>query len=247
MCSVILLRRPEHERWPLLFAANRDELATRATEPPGRHWPDRPDVVAGLDLDAGGSWLGLNDHGVVAAVLNRQGTLGPEAGKRSRGELVLEALDHADAEAAAAALAHLDPSAYRPFNLVVADATDAFWIRHAGDDMVRAVALEPGIAMVTAREVNDAQSPRVRRYLPLFRAAEPPDPDQGDWSSWQLLLAATASETGDPRDAMCIRTDDAYGTVSASLIALPPSAMEAPIWLYAAGPPDGTAFSPVVA
>ena len=132
MCTVVLLRRPG-SRWPLLLAANRDELKSRPWRPPGRHWPDRPDVVAGLDEQAGGSWLGINDHGVVAAVLNRVGTLGPATGKRTRGELVLEALDHADAAAAAAALADLDPAAYRPFNLIVADNRDAFWLRHAGD------------------------------------------------------------------------------------------------------------------
>jgi len=245
MCSVIILRRPDHPRWPLLLAANRDELASRPARAPGRHWPERPDVVAGIDVEAGGSWLGMNDFGVVAAVLNRRGTLGPLAGKRSRGELVLEALDHADAEAAASALAHLEPEAYRPFNLVVADATEAYWIRHAGDGMVRSVALDAGIAMLTAREVNDADSPRVRRYLPLFRAAEQPVPEAGDWSSWQLLLASTATETGDPRDAMCIRTDGPYGTVSSSLIALPPHATEASLWLYADGPPDRADFAPV--
>jgi Transport and Golgi organisation 2 len=131
MCTVVLLRRPG-ARWPLILAANRDELRSRPWRPPGRHWPDRPDVVAGLDEEAGGSWLGVNDHGVVAAVLNRVGTLGPATGKRSRGELVLEALDHADAAAAAAALADLDPRAYRPFNLIVADNRDAYWLRHAG-------------------------------------------------------------------------------------------------------------------
>jgi hypothetical protein len=131
MCTVVLLRRPG-SRWPLLLAANRDELKSRPWRPPGRHWPDRPDVVAGLDEEAGGSWLGVNDHGVVTAVLNRVGTLGPATGKRSRGELVLEALDHADAAAAAAALTGLDPAAYRPFNLIVADNRDAYWLRHAG-------------------------------------------------------------------------------------------------------------------
>jgi hypothetical protein len=50
MCSVVILRRPDHPRWPLLLAANRDELGTRQTLAPARHWPDRPDVVAGLDL-----------------------------------------------------------------------------------------------------------------------------------------------------------------------------------------------------
>ncbi len=131
MCTVVLLRRPG-SRWPLLLAANRDELRRRPWRPPGRHWPDRPEVVAGLDEQAGGSWLGINDQGVVATVLNRVGTLGPETGKRSRGELVLEALDHADAAAAAAALADLEPAAYRPFNLIVADQHDAYWLRHAG-------------------------------------------------------------------------------------------------------------------
>jgi hypothetical protein len=131
MCTVVLLRRPQAP-WPLLLAANRDELRSRPWRPPARHWPDRPDVVAGLDVQAGGSWLGVNDDGVVAAILNRVGSLGPAAGKRSRGELVLEALDHADAAAAARALADLDPDAYRPFNLLIADARDAFWLRHAG-------------------------------------------------------------------------------------------------------------------
>jgi hypothetical protein len=131
MCTVVLLRRPGSP-WPLLLAANRDEMRSRRWRGPGRHWPDRPEVVAGLDEQAGGSWLGINDYGLVATVLNRVGTLGPETGKRSRGELVLEALDHADARTAAAALADLEPAAYRPFNLIVADASEAYWLRHAG-------------------------------------------------------------------------------------------------------------------
>src|SRR6202012_4950605 len=110
MCTLVIFRRPDH-RWPLLIGANRDEMIDRPWEPPGRHWPDRPDVVAGLDILAGGSWLGLNDFGVVAGILNRHGSLGPAAGQRSRGELVLEALDHADASAAAEALAAIEPSA----------------------------------------------------------------------------------------------------------------------------------------
>ncbi|MBC7136606.1 MAG: NRDE family protein, partial [Oceanibaculum nanhaiense] len=73
MCTVILLHRPGHD-WPILIAANRDEMAGRPWQSPARHWEDRPDVTAGLDVLAGGSWLGLNDHGVAAAILNRVGT-----------------------------------------------------------------------------------------------------------------------------------------------------------------------------
>jgi hypothetical protein len=132
MCTLVILRRPE-TRWPLIIGANRDELSTRPWKAPARHWPDRPEVVAGKDMTAGGSWFGVNDDGLFAAILNRPGTLGPETGKRSRGELVLEALDHAEAKVAAEALAELNPESYRPFNLVVADRYDAFWLRHAGN------------------------------------------------------------------------------------------------------------------
>src|SRR5215469_14963312 len=72
MCSVVIMLRPGHD-WPVLLAANRDEMKDRPWLPPGRHWPERPWVVACLDCKAGGSWLGLNDHGLVAGVMNRAG------------------------------------------------------------------------------------------------------------------------------------------------------------------------------
>src|SRR3546814_18958070 len=78
---------------------------------------------------------------VVAAILNRRGSLGPAPGKRSRGELVLEALDHADALTAAEALAEQDPRAYRRFNLVVADNRNAYWLSNPGEPDTRGLAV----------------------------------------------------------------------------------------------------------
>lgn len=244
MCTLILLRRPGAD-WPVVVAANRDELRSRRALPPGTHWPDRPGVVAGLDLLAGGSWLGLNRHGLLAAVLNRRGTLGTEPGKRSRGELVLEALDHADAGTAAQALAGLEPRAYRPFNLVVADAEQAYWLRHDGSGEVRVMALPAGLSMLTAGEVNDPCCPRIAHYRPLAERLAPPDPDRDAWEAWQRLLADRTTATGDPRHAMCIRTAGDYGTVSSGLLALPRQAGRTPKWLFADGPPDETPFHPV--
>jgi uncharacterized protein with NRDE domain len=219
VCTVVLLRRPGH-RWPLLLAANRDEMRDRPSAPPGRHWPDRPEIVAGLDRAAGGSWLGLNDHGVVAAILNRSGTLGPADGKRSRGELVLDALDYADAAEAAAALGGLDPEAYRPFNLVIADNRDAFWLAHRGDGAVSVQAVPPGLAMLTARDLDDPASPRIRRYHDRF-AATPPDPERGDWHGWQALLEDTEADPAlGPESAMRFTLPGGFGTVSSALIAL---------------------------
>lgn len=251
MCTIVVLRRPGHA-WPLLLAANRDEMSDRPWAPPGRHWPDRPDVVAGQDLTAGGSWLGLNEHGVVAAILNRPGSLGPESGKRSRGELVLDALDHADAAAAAASLIQLDTAAYRSFNLFIADDRDAFWLRHADSGRVEELDIPDGLSMMTANDLNDHSSSRIARYLPRFEAARVPDPDTGDWTHWQNLLASRAFDPdAGPRGALTI-IDGRYGTVSSSLIAVPefvPADIGArprkPIWLFAAGRPDETPFEPV--
>ena len=254
MCTVVILRRPDH-RWPLLWAANRDEMLGRPWRPPGRHWPERPDVTAGLDLLAGGSWLGINDHGVVAAMLNRMGTLGPEAGKRSRGELVLDALDHADAVAAAQALSDLDPLAYRPFNMLIGDNRDAFWLRADGSG-IRVAPLAEGLSMLTAFELNDRTDPRIRCFLPRFEQAPPPDADHQDWQDWQKLMATTAA-TGSPAGAtagsmnreaaLSFQLDNGFGTRSSALLALPSVDHPEldPVFLFSPGPPGQVPYRPV--
>jgi len=248
MCTLVILRRPA-ARWPLLIAANRDEMAGRPWSAPGRHWPDRPEVVAGRDDLAGGSWLGVNDHGVTAAILNRVGTLGPQAGKRSRGELVLEALDHADAKAAAEALAELDGRAYRPFNLVIADNRDAYWLRATGAAAIAVHPIAEGLHMLTALELDDPSSPRVGAFLPRFAAAAVPAPETGDWSEWRALMADPGGDGGDGEEhaAMSFTTPSGFGTASSSLIALAEANRSGavPVWLFAAGRPDRAEYQPV--
>lgn len=252
MCTLVILRRPGHA-WPLLLAANRDELRSRPSRPPDRHWPDRPEVVAGLDELAEGSWLGVNDHGLVAAVLNRTGTLGPEPGRRSRGELVLEALDHAEATAAAGALADLHPDAYRPFNLLVADPRDCYWLRHGGDDEIRVHPVPTGLHMLAAGDLDDVAEPRIARFLPAFRdAAEPaPAADGGDWQAWTDLLGRRVPDDAPREDRLAAMNLDGiqlsgadYGTVASSLVALPayPGFDALPVFLHADGPPDRVPF-----
>jgi uncharacterized protein with NRDE domain len=241
MCTVVFLRRPGHA-WPLILGANRDEMLSRPWKPPARHWPDRPGVTAGLDELAGGSWLGVNDEGVVAGALNRPGSLGPAPGLRSRGELVLEALDHADAAEAAKALAELDGRAYRPFNFFVADNRDAFWLRNSGarSGRVDVFPIPEGVSMLTARDLSDTASPRVRLYLPRFQAATPPDPGRGEWRSWEDLLSSREQFAGEgPDSALAIATDVGFGTSSSALLALP--SMERRdarlLWYFAVGLP----------
>ena len=76
--------------------------------------------------------------------------------------------------------------------------------------------------MITSVDLNDMQTPRVRDYLPRFRAAPPPDPDRGDWTAWQDLLASDESDpAASPRGAMNFATESGFATVSSALIALP--------------------------
>jgi hypothetical protein len=235
MCTLVILRRPEHD-WPVIIGANRDEMIDRPAAPPGRHWPDRAEVVAGRDLLAGGSWLGLNDWGVAAAVLNRHGSLGPATGLRSRGELVLEALDHADAVDAAAALSHLDPAAYRSFNLIVADNRDGFWLRHRGGGRIEVHPLPDGLSLIAAGDLNELATPRLALAQPRFLAAPPPDPDRDDWNAWEGLLGDDAAPAGAPAEAaLRFRTPRGFATVSSALIALPaaPSPVQPARFRYA--------------
>lgn len=246
MCTLIILHRPEHP-WPLLLAGNRDEMRDRPWEAPARHWPDRPEAVAGLDCLAEGSWMGVNDHGVAAVVMNRVGTLGPAPGKRSRGELVLEALDHAQAGDAADALTDLNPHAYRPFNLVIADTLGCHLVCNRGDAL-DVSEIPPGLHMLTAGDLDDEADPRIGAYMPQFRAADAPDPRNGNWENWRDLLAAGRYAAGESATAaMCFQLDNGFGTRSSSLIALPryPGFDAKPIWLFSGGPPDKVDFTAV--
>ena len=116
MCSIVILKQSDSE-WPIIIGANRDEMSNRDALPPGRHLDDRPHIFSGKDMTAGGTWIGINDFGVVAAIMNRMNSLGPMDNKRSRGELVLDALDHADASEALNAIIEIEKDSYRGFNM----------------------------------------------------------------------------------------------------------------------------------
>jgi hypothetical protein len=231
VCTVILLRRPGHA-WPLLLAANRDERLDRPWDPPGPHWPG---LVAGRDRLAGGTWMGLSGAGVVAAVLNRPGSLGPAAGKRSRGELPLLALAAGDAAAAARAVAALDGALWRPFHLVVADARAAFFLLGDGA-RIAATPLPEGLSFVTAHPPDDLSSPRTRRHRPRFAAAPAPDPGRGDWAAWERLLGDSGLQEGHAA-TLCVPPREGFGTVCQSLVAL--GAAGERVWRFAAVPGGG--------
>jgi uncharacterized protein with NRDE domain len=237
VCTVVVLVRRDHP-YPVLLAANRDERINRAWDSPAAYWPEQPDVVAGRDRSAGGTWMGINRHGVVAAILNRAGTLGPVLGKRSRGELPLIALRHATARQAAAAIGDLDAGDWRDFNMVLADRTGAMFVRGTGEGHPEAKALTGGVSMVTAYDPNNLESPRVARHLRALRASVPGGPD--DWGGWRTILSDRSGHTGEQINVV---PRGGFGTVCSAFVAIPEQG--APVWLFAAGPPHEAEFLPI--
>lgn len=141
---------------PLVIAANRDEFHARPTR--GAHWwPDRPDLLAGRDLQAGGSWLALDRRGRFAAVTNHRDADPPRRRFASRGELVTGFLD-GDLPPADY-LAAIDGSRYGGFNLLAGDGRDLAYLSNRGAGMRE---LPPGLYAV-ANATLDATWPKTER------------------------------------------------------------------------------------
>lgn len=137
MCLLLFAYRL-HPRYPLVVAANRDEFHRRPAVP-AQWWEGLP-VLAGRDLEAGGTWMGVNRRGRFAAVTNYRDPASHQAGRRSRGELVLAALE---SETPAAFLDELPQRAalYNDFNLIFGGADGLYAFSSRG----QAAALAPGL------------------------------------------------------------------------------------------------------
>jgi uncharacterized protein with NRDE domain len=140
MCLVFLLH-DIHPAYRLIVAANRDEFYDRATLP-AAFWTDAPSVLAGRDLRAGGTWLGVDRTGRFAAVTNyRQGQREPAAA-RSRGYLVSDYLTGESSPGAHIAAVENEAGRYNGFNLLAGDAREVVYFSNR-EGVARALA--PGV------------------------------------------------------------------------------------------------------
>src|SRR5271155_5732475 len=167
MCTLAIYFRAFAD-YPVVVAANRDEYLDRAALPP-TSLGDRPRIIGGKDLRASGTWLGINQHGLVAGLLNRPlADGGPnDAGRRSRGLLCLDALQHSSAAAAADYLARQDGRDYNAFNLLMASRDGAFVAYNRGAE-IEVVKLTPGLHLLTNADVDDFECPRISRSYGRF-------------------------------------------------------------------------------
>ena len=157
---------------PLIVAANRDERLARPAIPMTRlDGVGGPAIRGGRDEVGGGTWLATNEVGVVAGLTNRPLRDGPDAAKRSRGELPLALAAHPTAAAAVEAFGTaIDPGAYNPSWLLVADRTDAFFVDVTATDKVIVEHLQPGVHVLENRNLHEP-SPKADRVRELLNPA----------------------------------------------------------------------------
>ena len=246
MCTLAIYFRMTDD-YPIVIAANRDEYLDRPAAEP-TVLCERPHIVGGKDLRAGGTWLGVNEYGVVCGLLNRRTEAEPNPNARSRGLLCLDALRRKTAREAADFAASQNARDYNPFNLLIAS-RDATFVAYNRIEHIEVVELKPGFHLLTNLDVNDFECPRISASYEKFAALGKDvgfrrDPLLRRVQLQQLL--ADHNTQLDPRsgrpNSICMHLD-AYGTRSSSQIFVGRD-NDAIEHYFAPGPPCRTGYEP---
>jgi uncharacterized protein with NRDE domain len=249
MCTLAIYFKAVAD-YPVIVAANRDEYLARPALPPTTLL-ERPHIVGGKDLRANGTWLGINEHGMVAGLLNRRnGQAENDPALRSRGLLCLDALRCASAAEAARFVGGEGGRDYNPFNLLIASRDEAF-VAYNRWGQIDVVNLTPGVHLLTNLDVDDFECPRISRSRKHFeelgsRADFVRDPLACRGELHHLL--ADHSTQLDPRsgrpNSLCLHLGD-YGTRSSSMIFMGRDSRQV-LHFFAAGPPCTASYEPAM-
>jgi uncharacterized protein with NRDE domain len=225
---------------PLLIGANRDEKLDRPTTPFTVLQPGHPRILGGRDDLSGGTWLAVNEHGVVAGLTNQPLGDGKDPTRRSRGELPLALAQHTSAAAAAKDLvATHAPLDYNGSWLLVGDREDLIYIDFTGQVPAEPVALPHGTHVLENRPWSEP-SPKVDRVTAALHGLRALSPDDALATFRRTLGDHRVEEGGDsPARPNCIH-GDGYGTRSSCLIRVDEQTRPR-IWV-ADGPPCTTPF-----
>lgn len=224
MC-LILFSYKKHKKYKLILAANRDEFYARPTEPISR-WNKGNGIIAGKDLEAGGTWMGISENGHFAALTNFRDPKSIKKDVLSRGLLVSNFLEGKN-DSPEDYLNHIaaQNKLYNGFNLLAGDRDDLYYFsNHEG--IVRKI--EPGLHGLS-NHLLDTPWPKVekgKKYLERLIDSEcfenhekifafledseiPPDqllPETGMGIDWERMLAPLFIKS------------DIYGTRSSSFL-----------------------------
>lgn len=151
MCLILFAYRA-HADFDLVLASNRDEFFARPTAP-ADYWTDAPAILAGRDLDKGGTWMGVTRSGRWAALTNFRDGTAAQPGLRSRGDLVANFLRGETAAGDYAGGAAGSAARYPGFNLLVGDTAGLHYVSHAQD---RAQRVGPGVHGLSNHRLDTA-------------------------------------------------------------------------------------------
>jgi uncharacterized protein with NRDE domain len=231
---------------PLIVAANRDELYARAASPP-RLLADAPWVIGGHDAVAGGTWLGVNAHGLVAGILNRRSNQAPDPTRRSRGQLCLDVLRQPAVAAAVAGIQGDSGTLYNPFNLLLASPDAACVVGNISGTM-RPTPLAAGLHLLTNLELNDPECPRIAKSTAMFEAARRSLREETlpDFLAELHRILADHSTPLDPRgdgfpNNLCMHSER-FGTRSSTIVVYSARARRFRMW-HANGAPCETEYT----
>ena len=208
---------------PVIVAANRDEHYDRPSAPPGL-WSTEPNILAGRDLLAGGTWLGVNAHGLLVGILNRRLNGKPDSltPTRSRGLFCLDLLG-LESAADACAFVNRHQETYQPFTVVFADCREA-WVAYNTRREIETHRLDEGLHVYTSATPFAEPSEKVdRAHLQFAQVVTGLGSSCGDKSSWVRSLSMVLADhslgngSNDPRDAICVH-GEVSGTVSSTII-----------------------------
>ena len=248
VCTLIAYYQvfPTH---PIVVAANRDEHYTRRARGPHMiHQPPR--VYAGKDEHAGGTWLGVNEFGLVVGLLNRHSPEPQDPARRSRGLLCLELLCQRNARSARDRLVtEAKTQPYNSFYVFWADSEHAYVAYNEGDITIRA--LQPGRYLLTNSSLIDL-SQLTPAGLGDFLTDPPPASVEASLATLKAVCGThhEIHRVVDPPNehrgnrAICVHASEQYGTVSSSLLAIGPD-WSANRYLHAEGAPCCTPYRDV--
>jgi len=163
MCLIFVAYRQRAD-YPLVIAANRDEFYRRPSAT-AHHWNDAPQVLAGRDLQALGTWLGITREGRFAAITNFRDPRRNRDAAPSRGQLVRDYLCGDISPQAYCQAISSSAAAHNGFNLLLGDRHEFWYFASEGD---RARALKPGLYGLSNR-LLDTPWPKVVRGKEIFR------------------------------------------------------------------------------
>jgi len=213
MCLILIAYRTQ-TAYPVILVANRDEFFSRPTAS-CRYWDDAPQVLAGRDLQAGGTWLGVNRQGKLAALTNYRQGVQHNTQAHSRGQLPSNFLSNTHTATEYLARCMADAQYYSGFNLILGDVQQLYY--YSNRAQTAPIPLTAGIyglsnhlldtpwekVLRAKRAFSEAlQQPfEVENYFALLKnreqTADEALPNTGVSAEWEKLLSSIFIQSPD--------------------------------------------------